>query len=105
MHALVGGATAAVTDLTHEINAKTPLAMALIVIIALLLGAAFRSPLVAMVGLADTMLSVRDAHGLLHCVFQAGHVGDIFGYHPTGFVKAFLPLALFAILAGLSTAR
>jgi RND superfamily putative drug exporter len=104
MHALVGGATAAVADLTHEINAKTPLVIALIVIIALvLLGAAFGSPLVALAGLAGTMLSVGAAYGLLHCVFQAGHAGDIFGYPSTGFVEAFLPLMLFAILVGLST--
>jgi putative drug exporter of the RND superfamily len=104
MRASVGGATAAVTDLTHEINAKTPLVMALIVIIALvLLGAAFGSPLVALIGLAGTMLSVGAAYGLLHCVFQAGHAGDIFGYHSTGFVEAFLPLILFAILVGPST--
>jgi RND superfamily putative drug exporter len=104
MRAVVGGATAAVTDVTHEINAKTPLVIALIIIIALLLlGAAFGSPLVALVGLAGTMLSVGAAYGLLHCVFQAGHAGDIFGYHSTGFVESFLPLMLFAILVGLST--
>jgi RND superfamily putative drug exporter len=104
MHAFVGGATAAVTDITHEINSKTPLVLALIVIVALLLlGAAFGSPLVAVVGLAGTMLSVGAAYGLLHCVFQAGHAGDIFGYHSTGFVESFLPLMLFAILVGLST--
>jgi RND superfamily putative drug exporter len=104
MRALVGGATAANADSTHEINAKTPLVLALIILVALvLLGAAFRAPLVALAGLAGTLLSVGAAYGLLHCVFQAGHAGDIFGYQSTGFVESFLPLMLFAILVGLST--
>lgn len=104
MHALVGGATAAITDLTHEINSKTPLVLALIIIVALLLlGAAFRSLLVALIGLAGTLLSVAAAYGLLHCVFQEGHAGNIVGYHATGSIESFLPLMLFAILVGLST--
>ena len=104
MHALVGGATAAVTDVTHEISRKTPLVMALIILVALLLlGAAFRSPLVAVVGLIGTLLSVGAAYGLLHCVFQVGHLGNIVDYRATGTVESFLPLMLFAILVGLST--
>ena len=49
------------------------------------------------------MLSVGAVYELLHGVFQAGHAGDIFGYHSAGFAEAFLAPMLFAILAGLST--
>jgi RND superfamily putative drug exporter len=104
LHALVGGASAAIADFSHEINAKTPLVLALILILALLLlGVAFRSPLVALVGLCGTLLSVGAAYGLLVLVFQRGGGQAVFGFHSPGFIQSWLPLLLFAILTGLST--
>jgi RND superfamily putative drug exporter len=104
MHALVGGASAAIVDFGHEINAKTPLVLALILILALLvLGVAFRSPLVALVGLCGTLLSVGAAYGLLVLVFQHGGGAAVFGFHSPGFIQSWLPLLLFAVLTGLST--
>src|SRR6266540_860943 len=104
MRALVGGASAAGTDLTDEINAKTPLVLALIVVLALLLlAAAFRSLLVALVGLVGTILSVGTAYGLLVLVFQKGAGESIFGFTSPGFIQSYFPLLLFAILVALST--
>jgi putative drug exporter of the RND superfamily len=104
MQALTGGAAAEVSDLTNEINAKTPLALALIVAVALvLLATAYRSPLVALTGLAGTMLSVGAAYGLVIVVFQNGAGQSVFGFSSPGFTQDYLPLSLFAVLTGLST--
>ena len=104
LHSLVGGASVAITDFSHEINSKTPLILALILLLALVvLGAAFRSPLVALVGLAGTVLSVGAADGLLVLFFQKGGGRALFGFPAPGFIQSWLPLLLFAVLTGLST--
>jgi RND superfamily putative drug exporter len=104
MRALAGGATADLTDLTNEINSKTPLVLTVIVAVALLLlAAAYRSPLVALTGLAGTLLSVGAAYGLVVLVFQKGGGQSVLGFHSPGFTQDYLPLVLFAILVGLST--
>jgi RND superfamily putative drug exporter len=104
MRALVGGTSAGIVDLSHEINTKTPLVLALILVVAVLvLAIAFRSPLVALVGLAGTLLSVGAAYGLLVLVFQNGAGQAVFGFHSPGFLQNWLPLILFAVLVGLST--
>ncbi len=104
MRALVGGTSAGIVDLSHEINTKTPLVLALILVIAVMvLAAAFRSPIVALVGLAGTLLSVGAAYGLLVLVFQNGAGQTVFAFHSPGFVQNWLPLILFAVLVGLST--
>jgi RND superfamily putative drug exporter len=104
LHALVGGTSADIVDLTHEINAKTPLVLTLVLVVAMLvLATAFRSLLVALVGLVGTMLSVGAAYGLLVLVFQKGSGQAIFGFHSPGFLQNWLPLLLFAVLVGLST--
>jgi RND superfamily putative drug exporter len=104
MHALVGGSSAAIFDLGHEINAKTPLVLAVIVILALiLLTFAFRSLLVALVGLTGTLLSVGATYGLLVIVFQKGAGQSVLGFRSPGYLQDWLPLFLFAVLVGLST--
>ena len=104
MRALVGGTSAAIVDLGQELNAKTPLVLLMIIALALaVLAVAFRSALVALVGLAGTLLSVGSAYGLLVLVFQNGAGQAIFNFHPTGFIQDWLPLLLFAVLVGLST--
>jgi RND superfamily putative drug exporter len=100
----VGGATSEVTDLTDAINAKTWLVVGVIVAVALaLLGAAFRSPLVALSGLLGTLLSVGAVLGLVVLVFQKGAGQSVLGFRSPGYVQDYLPLVLFAILVGLST--
>lgn len=104
LHALVGGATAAIVDLGHEINSKSPLVLALIIAFSfMLLAAAFRSPLVALTGLAGTLLSVGAAYGLLVLVFQKGMGQAVLGFQSPGYIQDWLPLFLFAVLVGLST--
>jgi RND superfamily putative drug exporter len=104
MHALVGGSTAAIADVTHEINSKTPFVVLLTVTLAFLLMAlAFRNPRIALVGLVGTMFSVGAATGLLVLVFQEGLGQSVLGFHSPGFIQNWLPLFLFAVLVGLST--
>ncbi|HUY51915.1 MAG TPA: MMPL family transporter [Streptosporangiaceae bacterium] len=104
MHALVGGASAAIADFGHEISAKTPLVLAIIIALAfVLLAAAFRSPIVALIGLAGTLLSVGAAYGLLVLVFQKGAGQAILGFQSPGYIQDWLPLFLLAVLVGLST--
>jgi RND superfamily putative drug exporter len=104
LHVLVGGATAAVVDFTDEINAKTALVLTLVVVLALVvLAVAFRSAVVALVGLIGTMLSVGAAYGALVLVFQQGAGESVLGFTSPGFIQSWLPLLLFATLTGLST--
>ncbi len=104
MHAMVAGTSAGITDFTNEINSKTPLILALVLLVAMVvLATAFRSVLVAFVGLVGTMLSVGAAYGLLVLVFQKGSGQTLFSFHSPGFLQDWLPLLLFAVLVGLST--
>jgi RND superfamily putative drug exporter len=104
MHALVSGTSAGIVDFTKEINDKTPLVIGLVLLVAMLvLASAFRSVLVALVGLIGTMLSVGAAYGLLVLVFQKGSGQTLFDFRSPGFLQDWLPLLLFAVLVGLST--
>jgi putative drug exporter of the RND superfamily len=104
MRAYVGGATAEIADFTSEVNAKTPLVITVIIVIALLLlAAAYRSPLVALTGLLGTLLSVGAAYGLVVLVFQKGGGQAVLGFRSPGYTQGYLPLSLFAVLTGLST--
>jgi RND superfamily putative drug exporter len=104
MRALVGGASAAIADFGREISVKTPLVIALVIVLAaILLAAAFGSLQVALIGLAGTLLSVGAAYGILYAVFQEGVGQSVLGFSSPGYIQDWLPLFLFAVLTGLST--
>ncbi len=100
---LIGGFTATTVDFTDTINSRLPLFIGIIVLLgAVLLLFAFRSPLVAALTAAMNLLAIAVCFGLIVAIFQWGWAGKLLGLGQPGPVDAFLPVFLFAILFGLS---
>jgi RND superfamily putative drug exporter len=64
---------------------------------------AFRSPVLALVGVAINLAAVAVACGLLTLVFQGTWAEGLLGFTSTGFIGSRMPLMIFAVLVGLST--
>lgn len=91
----VGGASAQGLDLRERIEGRTPLVVGAVLALAvLLLTVAFRSIVVPLKAAATTLLSVAATLGVLTFAYQ-----DLGGETGLGY---FVPLFLFAIVAGLS---
>jgi putative drug exporter of the RND superfamily len=100
---LVGGATAFDADLTAEVRAKLPVVLALILGLSLLcLLVVFRSVAIPVKAVVMNLLSTGAAMGLVVLVFQDGHGQHLLGFTSTGFIQAYMPLLVFALLFGLS---
>jgi RND superfamily putative drug exporter len=99
---LVGGMTAIALDLTHETSTKFLLVLALILGLSSLLIVAFRSLLLPLKAILMNLLATGSMIGLLVWVFQDGHGSGLLGFTSSGFIQAYVPLAVFALLFGLS---
>jgi RND superfamily putative drug exporter len=100
---LVGGATGVMVDLANETSTRFPLVLALILGISLLfLLVVFRSPLLAIKAVMMNLLSTGAMLGVVIFVFQDGHGERLFNFTSTGFIQAFVPLSVFALVFGLS---
>jgi RND superfamily putative drug exporter len=102
--AQVGGETAQTQDLTDAIYGSFPAMIALIALTTfVLLARAFRSVLLPLKAIALNVVSVGAAFGVVVLVWQDGHGSEaIWGLPATGAVTAWIPLAIFAFLYGLS---
>ncbi|GLW98088.1 MMPL family transporter [Microtetraspora sp. NBRC 16547] len=113
----VGGEVAGLADAGDRIMSRTPLVVAVVVLLsALLLLLAFRAPLVAIKAALMNLVSLGAAFGALAVVFSFGVGSRLVGmdppYSPEGsFVQTmffsvpidtYVPLMLFAVLFGLS---
>ncbi|THA78915.1 MMPL family transporter [Streptomyces sp. A0592] len=99
----VGGAAAAVTDLNDRLADRLPAVIGTVVLVAaLLLLAAFRSPLLALKAAVLNLLSVAAAYGVLTAVFQWGWGAQLIGLEGPVPVPGYVPLLMFAVLFGLS---
>ncbi|HEY9368572.1 MMPL family transporter [Streptomyces sp.] len=65
--------------------------------------AAFRSPVLALLGTALNLAAVTVSWGVLTLVFQGTWAEGLLGFESLGFVGSRTPLMVFAILVGLST--
>lgn len=101
---LVGGFGAASVDLQHDVLARLPSVVALILgITAIMLFIAFRSLLVPLKAVLLNCLSVGAAFGLTVLVFQHGWGGRLFGLEgPTEAIWGLVPVLVFATVFGLS---
>jgi putative drug exporter of the RND superfamily len=100
---LVGGATGVMVDLANETSTRFPLVLALILGISLIfLLMVFRSPLLAIKAVLMNLLSTGAMLGIVVLVFQDGHGEHLLGFTSTGFIQAFVPLSVFALVFGLS---
>ncbi len=100
---LVGGSQAASMDFNNYLYSNFPKAIVFVLIATfLLLLIMFRSVLLPLKAVLMNALSVCAAYGMLVFVFQQGHLSNLLGFTPEGFVDNTIPILLFCILFGLS---
>jgi RND superfamily putative drug exporter len=100
----VGGTTAAGIDFNNAVYGNFPLMLALISLVTfLLLTRAFRSVLLAAKAVILNLISLGATYGFLVLFWQRGHGANlIYGTPPTGAIRDFIPVIVFAFLFGLS---
>jgi RND superfamily putative drug exporter len=100
----VGGGTAAGIDFNHAVYGNFPLMLSLIALVTfLLLARAFRSVLLAAKAVILNVVSLGATYGFLVLFWQRGHGSHLlYGAPPTGAIKNFVPVIIFAFLFGLS---
>lgn len=99
----VSGTTAMSEDFTSTLQARLPLVIGFVLLLAFVfLLVAFRSVVIAATSIVLNLLSVAAAYGVLVLVFQHGFGEGVLGFESFGAVTAWLPLFLFVVLFGLS---
>lgn len=101
--ALVTGQTAVRAALADRVRDRIPYVIAVVVILAaLLIMVAFRSPVLAIKAAVMNLLSVGAAYGALTAVFTWGWGMTLIGLDGPLPVESYVPMLLFALLFGLS---
>jgi putative drug exporter of the RND superfamily len=101
--ALVGGSVAENHDLEKALNAKTPLVIGVVLALGfLLLLVALQAPILAAVGVVTNLLAVGAAFGVARLIFQEGHLANLLGLEPQGFLNAWAPVFFFAMVFAIS---
>jgi putative drug exporter of the RND superfamily len=97
--ALVGGPAAENHDLEAALEAKTPLAIGVVLALGfLLLLVAFQAPLIAAIGVLANLLATGAAFGVATLIFQDGHLAGLLGFESQGFLDAWGPIFFFAMI-------
>ncbi|RNL80916.1 MMPL family transporter [Nocardioides marmorisolisilvae] len=97
--ALVGGAAVENLDLAAELDAATPVVIAVVLALGfLLLVFALQAPLIALLGTLTSLLSVGAAFGIARLVFQEGWGSGLLGFDAQGFLDAWAPVFFFAMI-------
>lgn len=100
---VVGGVTAQAVDLSNEMRIKFPVVLALILGLSLIfLMLIFRSVVLPIKAVAMNLLVTSATVGLVVYIFQDGHGEHLLNFVSPGFIQAYLPLLVFALLFGLS---
>lgn len=101
--ALVGGAAAENHDLERALAAKTPLVIAVVLVLGfLLLLVALQAPVIAALGVATNLLATGAAFGVARLIFQNGHGSGFLGFESQGFLDAWGPVFFFAMIFAIS---
>jgi RND superfamily putative drug exporter len=99
----VAGDTAVNHDDASQLDARTPLVLAVVAAVAFcLLLFAFRSLVLPLVSIGLNFLSVAAAYGLITFIFQDGRLQGPLGYQGFGAITPWVPLFLFTFLFGIS---
>jgi RND superfamily putative drug exporter len=100
----VGGNTAQNKDFVTAVYGNFPLLLGLIAIVTfLLLARAFRSVVLAAKAVVLNVISLGASYGFLVLFWQQGHGSSlVYGVPPTGSIRDFIPIIVFAFLFGLS---
>ncbi|MBZ5739318.1 MMPL family transporter [Nocardioides mangrovi] len=97
--ALVGGAAVENLDLKAQLDASTPLVLAVVLGLGfLLLLVALQAPLIALLGTLASLLSTAAAFGVSRLVFQEGWGSGLLGFEHQGFLDAWAPVFFFAMI-------
>ncbi|RVW04494.1 MMPL family transporter [Rhodococcus spongiicola] len=97
--ALVGGAPAENLDLQQTLNDYLPLVIGVILVLGfLLLLVALQAPLVSLIGTVVSLLSTAAAFGAAKLIFQDGHLSELLGFTPQGFLDGWGPVFFFAMI-------
>jgi len=101
--ALVGGLTADTVDLIESVGDHLPY-MGLIVVgvMMVLLFVAFGSVVLPIKAVVMNAISVTASFGVVTWIFSDGHLSDLLGFTPQGYLDATNPILMLAILFGLS---
>ncbi|WP_028654542.1 MMPL family transporter [Nocardioides sp. J54] len=101
--AFVGGLTAETVDLAGSVGDHLPL-MGLIVVgvMLVLLFLAFGSVVLPLKAVAMNALSITASFGVVTWIFSDGHLADLLGFTPQGFLDLTNPIVMLAVLFGLS---
>ncbi|MBB4783967.1 MMPL family transporter [Streptomyces rapamycinicus] len=99
----VSGDVARYADYPAHQNGKLPLVLGALLLVTFAMTAyAFRSLVLALIGVLLNVLSAAAALGLLVLVFQGTWAEGLLDFHSTGSIGSRVPLFLFVILFGLS---
>jgi RND superfamily putative drug exporter len=100
----VGGNTAQNKDFVTAVYGNFPLMLGLIALITfVLLARAFRSIVLAAKAVILNIVSLGASYGFLVLFWQQGHGSKlVYGVPPTGAIRDFIPILVFAFLFGLS---
>ncbi|MEU9663545.1 MMPL family transporter [Streptomyces chartreusis] len=97
--ALVGGAAVENIDLKQALDDKAPLVIGVILILSfMLLLIALQAPLVAALGVMTNLLATAAAFGVARLIFQEGHLANLLGFEPQGFLDGWGPVFFFAMI-------
>jgi uncharacterized membrane protein YdfJ with MMPL/SSD domain len=101
---LVTGRSAADLDLISSLASRLPW-MALIMAAAtlVLLFLAFGSVVLPIKAVLMNLVSIGASFGVVVWIFQDGHLADLLGFTPTGFIEPSNPILMLAVLFGLAT--
>ncbi|WP_371687587.1 efflux RND transporter permease subunit, partial [Micromonospora sp. KC721] len=101
---LVGGRPAADVDLLATLGERLPwMALLMAGAILLLLFLAFGSLVLPVKAVLMNLLSIGASFGVVVWIFQDGHLADLLGFTPTGFVEPSNLILMLAVLFGLAT--
>ncbi len=101
--ALVGGVSADTVDLIDSVADHLPwMALVVVVVMLVLLFVAFGSVVLPVKAVVMNLFSIAAAFGVVTWIFSDGHLADLLGFTPQGFLDATNPILMVAILFGLS---
>jgi RND superfamily putative drug exporter len=103
LEVMIGGPTAQMVDLKHELREYGRIAAVFVIgWNFLMLLVAFRSVAVPIKAVLMNVLSLGASYGLLVWVFQDGHLANLLGFEPLEGIDPTIPLVMFAVVFGLS---
>lgn len=101
--ALFGGAAAINSDSLNSLGDRLPLAAALIALTTLIVLFLFTGSVVLpLKALLLNTLSLAAAFGAMVWVFQEGHLSNVLGFTPVGYLVPTMPILMFCMAFGLS---